>query len=193
MQLRWPAALALFLGSYLPLSVILLVQNVRIEAFDRSLCLPWRPDCELPLKQPVLSIVLVTICIACLVLMLVVLRLLEPRRTIEVLESKHVPADLMNYVLPYVVSFMGLDFADRSKLAGFMVFLIWIFVITYRSGRIAMNPVLVVFGWRLFEIKYQVPAGSVTPTAFALSRLADPLTQGSVYKMHSMQDVMIIR
>lgn len=193
MQLRWPAALALFLGSYLPLSIILLVQNVRVEALRRSPCLPWRPDCEMPFEQPTLGLALVVLCVSCLVLMLAVLRALEPRRTIEVVESKHVPADLMNYVLPYVVSFMGLDFADPSRLAGFVVFLLWMFLITYRSGRIAMNPVLAVFGWRLFEIKYKVPAGSVTSTAFALSRLAETLTQGGTYKTHSMQDVLIIR
>lgn len=193
MQLRWPAGLALFLGSYLPLSVILLVQNVRVETLGRSLCLPWRAECEMPFKQPTLGLALVVLCISCLMLMLAVLRALKPRRAIEILESKHVPADLMNYVLPYVVSFMGLDFADPSRLAGFVVFLLWIFLITYRSGRIAMNPVLAVFGWRLFEIKYRAPAGSVTSVAFALSRLAEPLTQGCTYKTHSMQDVLIIR
>lgn len=147
----------------------------------------------MPFKQPALGLALVALCVGCLVLMLAVLQALEPRRTIEIIEAKHVPADLMNYVLPYVVSFMGLDFADLSKLAGFVIFLLWMFLITYRSGRIAMNPVLVVFGWRLFEIKYRAPAGSVTPTAFALSKTNDPLTPGVSYKTHAMQDVLIIK
>ena len=69
-----------------------------------------------------------------------------------VTESKHVPADLINYVIPYVVSFMSLDYEQTPKLFGFAVFLIWIFWITYKSGQIALNPVLAVLGLSLIHI-----------------------------------------
>lgn len=191
MQLRLYSAFLLFLGSYFPLSIILLVQNYRIEFFGRSLCFPLTENCLIPLQQPVISIVFALICFSCLVFTLVVLKSIRPRMEIEVLEAKHVPADLMNYVLPYVVSFMGLSYDDVSKFLGFIVFILWIFIITFKSERIIMNPVLTVFHWKLYEVKYQSPGGSVGSTAMALSRVA--IEAGESFRMHAIQDVLIVK
>ena len=58
-----------------------------------------------------------------------------------------------------MVSFMSLDYEQGPKLVGFAAFLLWIFWITHKSGQIAMNPVLAVLGWKLYEIKYTfIPA-----------------------------------
>jgi hypothetical protein len=53
----------------------------------------------------------------------------------------------MNYVLPYVVSFMSIDYQVTGKFVGFLIFLGWMFLITYKSGQIMLNPLLTVFGW----------------------------------------------
>lgn len=192
MQLRIYAAFVLFLGSYLPLSVILLFQNFRYELLENDLC--WKmplSSCVIPLRQPIISISFVGICLACLLFTLVVLKAIRVRQDIDAAEIKHIPTDLMNYVLPYVVSFMGLDYNDIGKFVGFIVFLIWIFIITFKSERVIMNPVLTVFGWKLFEIKYTFPAGQVSSTAMALSRI--DLNPGETYKINSIQDVLILK
>jgi len=46
---------------------------------------------------------------------------------------------------------MGVSYAEPEKLLGFLVFLIWMFAVTYKSGQIIMNPLLLIFGWRLHE------------------------------------------
>ena len=192
MQLRLYAAGMLFLGSYLPLSVILLVQNFRYDLWGTEICAKWRPfNCIMPLRQPILSLSFVAICLACIVFTLVVLRAINVRQQVVVSEVKHVPTDLMNYVLPYVVSFMGIDYNDIGKFAGFIVFLVWIFIITYKSERAIMNPVLTVFGWKLFEIKHSSPAGQVVSTSMALSRIE--LNAGDSYRVNAVQDVLIIQ
>ena len=106
-------------------------------------------------------------------------------------EVKHIPTDLMNYVLPYVVSFMEIDYNDIGKFVGFIVFLVWIFIITYKSERAIMNPVLTVFGWKLFEIKHSSPAGQVVSTSMALSRIA--LNPGTTYRVNAVQEVLIVK
>jgi hypothetical protein len=46
---------------------------------------------------------------------------------------------------------MGITYGEPQKLLGFGVFLIWMFAITYKSGQILMNPLLLILGWRLYE------------------------------------------
>ena len=84
------------------------------------------------------------------------LRKLRGQHDIVIEESKTIPNDLINYVFPYVVSFMGLEMGSSGKYYGFLLFLIWMFLITYRSGQILMNPLLLVAGWQLYEIKASI-------------------------------------
>ncbi|WP_165323546.1 hypothetical protein [Rhizorhabdus phycosphaerae] len=192
MRLRFYAAIIVFLGSYLPLSVILLVQNVRFDLWGTPFCDRFSlSGCEIPLREPAISLSFLLVCLLCFAFTLIVVRAIRVQKKISVSEVKHIPADLMNYVLPYVVSFMGIDYSDVGKFAGFIVFLIWIFIITYRSERIVMNPVLVVFGWKLFEIKYSNPGGQVVSTAMALSNIE--LNVGTTYKTNAIQDVIIVK
>ncbi len=74
----------------------------------------------------------------------------------EVKSSKTIPNDIINYVFPYVVSFMGISYDAPEKMLGFVVFLLWMFAITYKSGQIIMNPLLLMFGWKLYEAKIAI-------------------------------------
>lgn len=156
MQFKLLPALVLFLGSYFPLSVILLLQDVKETSWELPACLAanFLTACELPeLANPLKSISLFLVCLASLIVFLLVFRNLKGEHQLEVEEAKTIPNDLINYVFPYVVSFMGLDIANSGKFYGFLLFLGWMFAITYRSGQILMNPLLLVIGWQLYEIK----------------------------------------
>ena len=194
MQIRIAFALAIYLGSYFPLSLILLAQDLNMDAVKRDLC-PLASMLELgcvsPFKNTILSLSAVFVCLGGLLLTLVVLRTLNVKSQVMVTESKHVPADLINYVIPYVVSFMSLDYEQTPKLFGFAVFLIWIFWITYKSGQIALNPVLAVLGWKLFEIKYKHPAGAEIHVGRMLSKF--DIRAGRSYRQNGLQDVMIAK
>ena len=164
MQLRKISALALYLGSYLPLGLVLLVQDLDPGALASPICRPselFATGCSLPLLHPRLSLGVVAVGTVCLLLTIWTLREIGTPRQIKVAEAKHVPADLINYAMPYIVSFMGLDFGSPTRLLGFGVFFGWIFWITYKSGQIVMNPILIVFGWRLFEIQLPAECGTV--------------------------------
>lgn len=192
MHPRALVAMIIFIASYLPLAVILLIQDLDLRIAARGLCPVWRGPCASPLKHTELSLGFVLLSSLCLVATLGALALLKPKQQIKVVEARHVPADLMNYVLPYVVSFTGLDFSDLPKLLGFAVFLAWIFLITLRSGQVIMNPVLTVFGWQLYELSYQFHGGSADAhAASALARRS--LETGDVVAQQSLQTVMIIK
>lgn len=108
----------------------------------------------------------------------------------HVQEVKAIPNDLINYVLPYVVSFMGLSYADPQKLGGFLVFWVVLFLITYRSGQILMNPLLIVLGWKLYEVKVGLGQSGAIRMARVLKK--GPLVP-SIQMAEEIQDVYLMR
>lgn len=96
----------------------------------------------------------------------------------------------MNYTLPYVVSFMSIDYQDAGKFIGFVVFLGWMFWISYKSGQIILNPVLIALGWRLYDVTYQFAGGTDIHKTKAL--VQGHLAPGN-HKQWPIQDIQIIK
>lgn len=169
MQFRTWISFLIFIGSYLPLSLILLAQNYDYDAIDKSFCWAfWTSSCTIPFKNPWFAIGIFFLCVFCLALTLILLAYLKPYTPITVRSASHLPADLMNYSLPYVVSFMSIDYQDTGKFIGFLIFLVWMFWITHRSGQILLNPVLIAFGWRYYDITYSYGGEATERTGHAL-------------------------
>ena len=182
-----------FLGSYLPLSVILLAQDVDVAKLSGSVCWPFPGEgagCAIPLGNPLASLGVVAVCAACFGATLLALRLAKARRSIVVEDARHVPSELISYALPYVVAFMKLDF-ETTKLVGLAIFLGWLFWITYRSGQIVLNPFLAAFGWRLYEVRYRFPGSATVRTGKALSD--DVIASGDRCPHTTIDDVVVIR
>ena len=157
MEMRLFPALILFFGSYFPLSLILLIQDIKETSWKASLCkITELSSCSLPeLANPERALGLIGVCAISLVVFMVLMKSLSGYSRLEVIESKSIPNDLINYVFPYVVSFMGLDLGVDGKFFGFLLFILLMFVITYRSGQILMNPFLLVAGWQLYELNIE--------------------------------------
>jgi hypothetical protein len=156
MQFKRISALLVFLGSYFPLALILALQDIAQASWDAGICTYWR-ECELPvLIHPWLSLLGVVVTGVCLTITCVILRVLRYKYPITIIESKPVPSELISYSFPYIVSFMGVDYGALGKIAGLMAFLIWLFMITFKAGQIIMNPILLIFGWSLYEAKIQI-------------------------------------
>ena len=154
MEMRLFPALVIFLGSYFPLSLILLIQDVKESSWKAPLCkVSELSSCYLPeLANPGRTLGLLVICSLSLVVFMWLMSRLSGYSTLEVADSKSIPNDLINYVFPYVVSFMGLDMGADGKFFGFLLFIGLMFWITYRSGQILMNPFLLGTGWQLYEL-----------------------------------------
>lgn len=192
MKLRLIASFVLFIGSYLPLSLILLAQDFRYDLLDSSICLNLSdPKCVLPLRNTYFSVPIFFVCLLCFCISLLSLKSVEVKTPIDVDSVEYVPAELMSYTLPYVVSFMSLDYQETGKFVGLLVFLAWIFLITYRSGQLILNPLLIVFGWRLYQVKYKYAGGESLHSARVLSNVQ--LLANNRYLHNTIQDVMIIK
>lgn len=159
MQIKLLPAVLLFIASYFPLAVILTVQDIKTEFWERPLCmdLQFWLNCEFPaLDNPVLAKTILIICFLSLIFFLFVLKHLHGSTEMTIETSKAVPNDLINYVFPYIVSFMGVELGNTGKVIGFGLFLAWLFLISYRSGQILMNPLLLAVGWQLYEIQADI-------------------------------------
>jgi hypothetical protein len=130
-------------------------------------------------------------CLACFILSLAVLFNVRPDKPIVIKAARHVPADLMNYSLPYVVSFMSIDYQDTSKFVGFAIFLLWMFWITHRSGQIILNPIFIAFGWRPYELDFRYAGDIIEYSGMAL--VQGHVSPNETHQYVSLQDVLIIR
>ncbi|MCB9992244.1 MAG: hypothetical protein H6873_01155 [Hyphomicrobiaceae bacterium] len=192
MQFTLFASIVVFVGSYFPLSLILLAQDYRYDLFLAPICWPFTDaDCAIPLQNGLFPLVIFGVCLVCFLLSLGVLATVRPKMPADIKEAKYIPAELMSYTLPYVVSFMSLNYQDTGKFIGLLIFLGWMFLILYRSGQLVMNPLLIVFGWRLYEVRYSFPGAEGEHFGRVLSKV--PLEPGKRYNQAVVQDVMVIK
>jgi hypothetical protein len=148
----------------MPLAIILAVQDIPKEWWGQPFCDTGQiqiTECKFnPLSHPSFSLTFLSLTFLSVVIANLALKRVSYPFDIEVLTAKSTPNDIINYVFPYVVSFMGISYNEPEKLLGFAVFLLWMFAITYKSGQIIMNPLLLMFGWRLFEAKISINGNS---------------------------------
>jgi hypothetical protein len=195
MQPRVFIAALIFAASYLPLAMILGLQDIDVARLQWDICDDWAnaaESCATPLKHPWLATVPIVTCAICLVVTRLALASLQPRTPITVKSAKPVPADLMSYTLPYIVSLMSLDLGDLPKLAGFVLFLGWIFLITLRSGQLLMNPVLTLFGWQLYEVAFVYHGGTKTERE-RMAMVRGTLEPDTTVMHDTVQDILVIK
>lgn len=195
LKIRLFISAVIFLGSYLPLSVILLAQDFNYELMGHSFC--WKiwghdPTCAVPLAHPKLALTIFGLCLLSFGLSLLALSFSRPSSPIRVKEAKYIPAELMSYILPYVVAFMGIGYGETGKLIGLAIFLVWMFWITHQSGQILLNPVLAVLGWRLYEIKYTFPGDPKEKEYLDRALAKGPIESGQSYAHVKMQDIVVL-
>jgi hypothetical protein len=173
--------------------MILLAQNYEF-GLERPRCWEWvifQSSCKAPFKNPAFAYPIFLGCLVCLIIAIMILCVSKPKIPITLKSIKHTPADLMNYVLPYVVSFMSIDYQETGKFVGFLIFMAWMFWITHASGHVILNPILIVFKWRLYEVTYIYPGDKSEHTGRALSKVA--LSINGTYRHAMIQDVIIIK
>lgn len=155
MQFHLFPGFLIFIGSYLPLAIILAMQDIPAKWWSQPLCTSSQlqsGSCQfIPFENPVLSLTFLVVAALATLLAKASLQRIKYPFVVEVKRLKATPNEIINYTFPYVVSFMGIAYGDPQKLVGFGVFLLWMFAITLKSGQILMNPLLLIFGWKLYE------------------------------------------
>lgn len=192
MQFRATSAFVIFIGSYFPLAIILAVQDIPSTWWEQPFCKPYPFNIDtcifLPFKNTAFALSFLGLAAISATVANFMLRKVSFPYQIEIKTAKLIPNEIINYTFPYVVSFMGISYSEPEKLLGFSVFLVWMYAITYRSGQIIMNPLLLIFGWKLYESSILI--NGVQRDVRVLKR--GPLTTG-FQKAQTIQDFYICR
>lgn len=192
MKLRILPSIIIFLGSYLPLAAILVLQDISKDSWNLPICNITKNtlnNCQLPtLNNPEIALTFLGVTAFSFIFFILTINSIKGGEVATVEEAKQIPGDIINYVFPYVVSFMGVDISDKGKLSGFILFLAWLFLITYKSGQIFLNPLLILSNWKYYEVTYSI--GNHKRTEYALSQ--KPLRPTDKIRTKKVQDINIM-
>lgn len=162
MKFKFYPAMALFIGSYFPLTLILWFRNIDERTWTRNICKSnelsnFSMNCFIPgPENPAIIYSMMLASVISLIMLFSFLKKIKSKGEVLITSFKSIPNDLINYVFPYVVSFMGLNISNVGETIGFFIFLSFMFLITYFSGQILMNPFLLLFGWKLYEVEGKI-------------------------------------
>ena len=73
--------------------------------------------------------------------------------TVKTVKNRSV--DLINYTIPYIVSFFGFDLAKIEDSVSLSIFLLLMLLLTIKSKSVFMNPILLLAGYNLYDLEYE--------------------------------------
>ena len=139
------AALLLFVSSYSPLFLIFAVKDWN---FDKSsFNHPW-----------LIGAILVAAGISIALLWLTFATLNKGNLVITIKNVENRSMDLINYTIPYILSFFSFDLSKPADVISLAIFLLILFVLTVRSHSIFINPILAFAGYGLYDMEFEFDA-----------------------------------
>ena len=143
MKLRFWASVLIFISAYSPLSVIFLIQDFELPG--------WR------LKHPlVIGITLAVSVISCIAIWVAVSRLKTSSPPVKILKVSNRSGELVNYSIPYLVSFFALNLDDTKMLLSFGFFMVIMYWMTLKTHNIFVNPILgPVLAMIVYDVQYK--------------------------------------
>ncbi|WP_442787888.1 hypothetical protein [Flavobacterium suncheonense] len=136
-------AILLFISAYSPLFLILAVKD-----FDFN--------CSFTFEHPkTIYILLGFSLLSVILLFLTISRIERGNMVITVTSVKNRSVDLINYTIPYIVSFFGFDLAKIEDVISLTIFLTLLLLLTIKSKSVFMNPILLLAGYNLYDLDYK--------------------------------------
>lgn len=142
MKPRFWVTLLMFISSYAPLVLILAVRDFDYDGYRLN-----SPD----IVWPALAIAAVS----CLMLWFV-MRQFRGGELAEVLEVENRSVELLNYTIPYLISFLPLEIGQANEMVAFGLFMALMFWLTYKTDNLYINPVLTFFGYGLYRVSVTI-------------------------------------
>jgi hypothetical protein len=142
MKPRKLTSIILFISAYSPLFVIFAVKD---WDFSRNkFGHPW-------LTFGIIAASVISV----IILLLIFGNLHKGNRCVTIKSISNRSMDLINYTLPYIVSFFGFDLSETADVISLGIFLAILFILTVRSHSIFMNPILSIVGYGLYDITFE--------------------------------------
>lgn len=129
--------IGLFLSSYLPLFLILAIKNW----FDSRMVL-----------------ILIFVSMYSLVWIIIINNSKEgTSESYRVIKAKDKSHESLNYIIPYIISFIGFDLNKWQDWSALGILLLMLFMIYLNSELLYINPMLSLFNYRIYSVKVCKP------------------------------------
>lgn len=138
----WTSIL-LFISAYSPLFLILAVKDFDFENTYR-------------LQHPLAVYIMLGLSVLSIIILFLTLRLIKRgNMPVEIKSVSNRSVDLINYTIPYILSFFGFDLSKWEDVISLTIFLTIMFVLTITSRSLFLNPILAFAGYGLYDIEYE--------------------------------------
>lgn len=142
LRLSFLVSLIIFISSYSPLMIILAIKQI-------DLMNPYY------FTYPVFGIGLFSVALISNICVLWVVKSVNSGLMVEVSKASNKSGEMFSYTIPYVISFAKVDFTEWQTTFSLLLFMIVLFIISYRSQAMLVNPVLAIFGYMLIDCTFK--------------------------------------
>jgi hypothetical protein len=136
-------SILLFISAYSPLFLILAVKDFDFKETHHF-------------QHPIPVYILLGITVLSIILLFFTISTMKPGNLVgEVITVKNRSVDLINYTIPYMISFFGIDLANPQDVISITIFLLILLLLTVKSKSVFMNPLLAMVGYGLYDLEYK--------------------------------------
>ncbi len=146
--------LLIFLSSYYPLFLILFIRDINNETVGIPIGLiEWEQNVS------ILAIIMIFLSSLATLFTGYIMRSLFTRSEgadeIKLVEVNAIRGDMINYTLPFLIGLFAFDYKTWQSILSLMIFLVFMFSFTRNERIILLNPMFLLLGIRLYDIKYK--------------------------------------
>lgn len=163
-------AILLFISAYAPLFLILAAKD-----FDFTITYKFKHTAPIYILLGSSS---VSICL----LFYTVKSIKRGNMPVKIKSIKSRSVDLINYTIPYIVSFFGFDISKIEDVVSLAIFLSLMLLLTIKSKSVFLNPILLLAGYNLYDLEYEFDGK--TNSTIVLSK--HDMRQGEVFYIRSL-------
>jgi hypothetical protein len=142
LRLRFWVFLMLFLSAYSPLMFIFIVKDVDLNQ-------------HFLLRSPIFSGALLFIAVVSTVITLFTARNVSAGLPVIVTKVSNRSGDMFGYTIPYMLSFIRVDFSEWQIIVSLAVFFAVLFIVAYRTQTVFINPILAIAGYLLIDCTFK--------------------------------------
>jgi hypothetical protein len=137
---RWWANIAMFASSYSPMVLIIAARDWDVNAhfFD----------------HPRILLATAFLVLLCTVASVAIVKTVKTGIEVQVQRVHDRSNDVVNYTIPYIVAFVGIDLGDVRDLFAFALFMLLLFLIAVRTRSLFINPILLFFGYGIYDVDF---------------------------------------
>lgn len=170
MKLRFVTSLLIFISSYLPLGII-----VGIKDLNECSGIPEHPGMVAALAL-VFALAVGSVLIAA--------RLIHSGVPVTVSKVTNKSSDMFTYTIPYMISFYNFNLGDWKTIACLSIFMCIMFILSYKTNNVFVNPVLAIAGYGLYDCNFR--DGSKEKQGMLISKHVPII--GDVYVIERLSD-----